>query len=378
MMQATPKTKRPTRAADMAACRSLLCDGSRSFYAASLFLPRQIREPATAMYAFCRLADDAIDLDDGRGDGLERMQDRLDRIYEGKPRDFSADRAFARVVQRFSIPKALPQALLEGFEWDTGGRTYPDLASLEAYGARVAGTVGAMMTLVMGVRSPDALARACDMGVAMQLTNIARDVGEDARNGRIYLPLNWMEEHGIDVEAFLADPKFTPEIGQVVQRLLEAADRLYERGAVGVQTLPPSCRPGIQAAMALYSEIGREVERNGLDSINQRAVVSPSRKIWALTQMFRRFSDKQLTVMNRILVEEPLEANRFLVDAVREHPFGRESIRPTAMAMGRVEHRLMWLHNLFHRLEERDRSMRMARKTSALARNRDRGDVALG
>ncbi|MFP4080037.1 MAG: phytoene/squalene synthase family protein [Ectothiorhodospira sp.] len=348
-----PPAGRPTRTADLAACRELLCDGSRSFYAASFFLPRQIREPATAMYAFCRLADDAIDLDE-RGDGLERMQDRLDRIYAGVPRDFPADRAFARVVERFAIPRALPQALLEGFEWDTGGRTYPDLAALEGYGARVAGTVGAMMTLVMGVRSPDALARACDMGVAMQLTNIARDVGEDARNGRIYLPLEWMHEEGVDPEAFLAHPRFTPELGRVVQRLLKAADGLYERGAVGIQTLPPSCRPGIQAAMVLYAEIGREVERNGLDSVSRRAVVSPSRKIRALSRIMQRFSAEELQAMNRILAEEPLEANRFLVDAVREQPMEEVSVRPVSLAMGRLEHRLMWLHNLFLRLERRD------------------------
>lgn len=351
--------RRPTRAEDRAQCQALLCDGSRSFYAASLFLPLQIREPATAMYAFCRLADDAID-EDTTGDGLERMQERLDLIYAGTPADHAADRAFARVVQRFAIPRALPQALIEGFEWDTGGRFYQTQAELEDYAARVAGTVGAMMTLLMGVRAPDSLARACDMGVAMQLTNIARDVGEDARRGRIYLPLDWLREAGIDPEAFLADPKFSPELGEVIQRLLHAADVLYERGAVGIQTLPPNCRPGINAAMVLYSEIGREVERNGLDSVSKRAVVPASRKIVALTRMMRRFNKEQIRVMGRILGEAPLAANRFLVRAVQDQNPRVRSIRPTALAMGRVEHRIMWLHNLFQRLDERDR--RPARK----------------
>ena len=89
-------------------------------------------------------------------------------------------------------------------------RRYETLQDLDAYAARVAGSVGAMMTLVMGQRAPEIVARACDLGVAMQLTNIARDVGEDARAGRLYLPLQWLREAGIDPDAWLAKPVFTP------------------------------------------------------------------------------------------------------------------------------------------------------------------------
>ena len=96
------------------------------------------------------------------------------------------------------IPRALPEALLEGFAWDAAGRRYETLDEVEHYAARVAGCVGAMMTLVMGRRDPAILARACDLGVAMQLTNICRDVGEDARAGRLYLPLAWLRDNGID------------------------------------------------------------------------------------------------------------------------------------------------------------------------------------
>ena len=126
-----------------------------------------------------------------------------------------------------------------------------------------------MMTLVMGQRSPEIVARACDLGVAMQLTNIARDVGEDARAGRLYLPLSWLREAGIDPEAWLAKPVFTPEIAAIVQRLLDAADVLYARATLGIANLPLACRPGIYAARALYAEIGRELERGGLDSVSQ-------------------------------------------------------------------------------------------------------------
>ena len=99
----------------------------------------------------------------------------------------------------------MPDALFEGLQWDCEGRRYEDLEALHAYAARVAGAVGVMMALLMGVRDADALARACDLGVAMQLTNIARDVGEDARAGRLYLPLDWLREAGLDPAAFLAD-----------------------------------------------------------------------------------------------------------------------------------------------------------------------------
>ena len=175
--------------ADMAACRALLKGGSRTFHAASKVLPRRVSDPAIALYAFCRLADDAVDLGDNRAAAVERLKERLDRAYRGQPMDQAADRAFADVVARFSIPREVPEALLEGLAWDAEGRRYETLPELYAYAARVAGTVGAMMTLVMGQRTPEIVARACDLGVAMQLTNIARDVGEDARAGRLYLPL---------------------------------------------------------------------------------------------------------------------------------------------------------------------------------------------
>ncbi len=296
---------------------------ARTFHAASLLLPRAVRDPATVLYAFCRIADDAVDvpagpvgggLGGGLGDGhdgrqgsrpgdrpdraqgclqggphpgwqggrleaVERLRERVQRAYAGQPLPCAADRSLARVVVRHAIPQSLFDALLEGLAWDAEGRRYETIEDLHAYGARVAGTVGAMMSILMGVRSDNGLARACELGVAMQLTNIARDVGEDAAMGRLYLPRRWLREAGIDPDAWLARPQHGPALAGVVQRLLDEADRLYDGVGAGVAELPLGCRPGINAARILYAEIGREVERRGCDAVHARASVPGRRKL---------------------------------------------------------------------------------------------------
>ena len=268
----------PLLAADLAACRASLASNSRTFHAASLLLPPAVRAPATVLYGFCRLADDTVDVEGGRRLALTQLRRRLDSVFEGRPQPVAADRALAAVVARFAIPRALLDLLMEGLAWDVEGRDYETLDQLQDYAARVAGTVGAMMCLLMGVRDPAALARACDLGVAMQLSNIARDVGEDARMGRLYLPRQWLREAGLDSRAWLAEPRFEPALGAVVQRLLQAADALYARAAAGVASLPLACRPGINAARLLYAAVGHEVVRAGCDSVNGRAVVPRRRK----------------------------------------------------------------------------------------------------
>lgn len=191
---------------DMAACRAMIRTGSLSFHAASKLLSARVRDPALALYAFCRVADDEVDEGTDKDSAVLRLGERLDLIYRGTPRPQAPDRAFAAVVQAFDLPRALPEALLEGLAWDALGRRYQTLSGVLDYSARVAASVGAMMCVLMRVREADALARACDLGLAMQLTNIARDVGEDARAGRLFLPLDWLAEAGIDPEGFMADP----------------------------------------------------------------------------------------------------------------------------------------------------------------------------
>jgi phytoene synthase len=263
---------------DLAACRALLRTGSRSFFAASLLLPSGIRAPATALYAFCRIADDEIDLGADPQAALARLRARLDAAYAGAALEHPVDRAFAGVVARFEIPRLLPEALIDGLAWDASGRRYESFAALLDYAARVAGGVGVMMAVLMGVRDAAALARAADLGVAMQLTNIARDVGEDARAGRLFLPRDWLAEAGIDADEFLADPQFTPALASVISRLLAEAAALYASAGPGIACLPYACRIGIAAARRIYAAIGAELAAAGHDSINRRARVTASRK----------------------------------------------------------------------------------------------------
>lgn len=262
-----------------AACQALMRGGSKSFFAASLVLPRRVRAPATALYAFCRVADDAIDESADPSRALGDLRQRLDDLYAGRPQAHVADRALAPVVQRHDLPRAVFDALLEGFAWDARGRRYDTLADLHDYAARVAGTVGVLMAAIMETRQPSALARAAELGVAMQLTNIARDVGEDARHGRLYLPLDWLTAAGLDPEAWLRAPRFNAALASVIEGLLAEADRLYARAECGVAWLPHDCRPAIQAARLVYARIGHQLRRDGLDSVSRRTVVGSRRKL---------------------------------------------------------------------------------------------------
>ena len=337
--------------------------GSKTFFAASLLLPPRIRLAATALYAFCRVADDLIDEGQDKTAAMTELRLRLDAVYRAQPRSLDSDLALSLVVHQHGIPRALLDALLEGFEWDAQHRRYATIDALHGYAARVASTVGAMMTMIMGVREKQALARACDLGVAMQLTNIARDVGEDARAARLYLPTDWMREEGMDPDAWLADPRFNPAIARVVSRLLQEADRLYARAEHGIALLPRDCQGAIRAAGWVYAEIGREVERREFNSIDSRAVVSSRRKLMLLgkalawpTRVRRSVgatdgfeSDAELAAASPWMAP-PLPGTRFLVEAAcqaapRSVPLGSDT------GVTEPDSRVVWLIDLFERRE---------------------------
>ena len=298
---------------DMRECRERLQRGSQSFFAASLLLPKRYRQPITALYAFCRLADDEIDASTARQDALDGLYSRLDRIYADRPGDCPVERAFTEVVMRHRIPYTLPAAMLEGFAWDLNGRSYGSISDVYAYSARVAGTVGVMMAILMGARDKEILSRACDLGVAMQLTNIARDVGEDARCGRLYLPAELLSAGGVCGDTWLQQPAVNPAVAEATRKILERADDLYRRAEWGIRQLPVACRPAMFAARLIYADIGRVIAENRYDSVSSRAVVSRSRKLMLLGRAIQATAAggrrDRAPVLNEV---------RFLIDAVQE------------------------------------------------------------
>jgi 15-cis-phytoene synthase len=340
---------------DLQACRKLMRGGSKSFFAASLLLPSRVCAPASALYAFCRLADDAIDLGQDPAAEMAGLRRRLDAIYEGRPGPQDADRALAHVVHRFAIPRLLLDALLEGFLWDADGRRYETLEEVQDYAARVAGTVGAMMALVMGAQTQRALARACELGIAMQLTNIARDVGEDARNGRLYLPRQWLREAGIDPDAWLRAPCFNAAIAGVIDRLLQCADALYRRAEHGVAELPRDCRSAILAARLVYAEIGVQLQREGLDSVSRRTVVSKRRKL----ALIARAASAALRAPPPLIGVPALPAVQFLVDAAAARPLAAAVLpMPATPPRRSLDERLAVVIGLFERQAAQGRAYR--------------------
>ena len=329
---------------DMSECRRLLSHGSKSFYIASHFLPRTLRESASGLYAFCRIADDLVDLGDEPRQALVTLHRRLDQIYDGRPANHPIDRVLSQIVIDHKLPRALLDALIDGFQWDTEGRDYQTLAEVCDYAARVAGTVGVMMAILMGVKDHATLARAADLGVAMQLTNICRDVGEDARAGRLYLPRDLMHEAGIHPNNFLHNPAPSPQLTQVIRQVLTEAERRYELADEGIRQLPSRCRPGILAARRLYAEIGHTVARNNYDSVSQRAVVSRARKLQILLSLIRGPN-----VRPEYMLEPCASENQFLLDALPHTEEWRRSNQPRPFSA-----RASWILELFMVMRERD------------------------
>ncbi len=350
-MQATMPNAMAFDKADDALLASTIRAGSKSFDMACLLLPFRYRLAARALYAFCRSSDDAVDEGANRSSAVHSLRVRLSRIYAGTPGSLLEDRAFALVAGQFSIPKDIPLALIEGFEWDELGRRYETLDDLLDYAARVAGTVGVMMCLIMGQRDRAVLSRAAELGLAMQLTNIARDVGEDAARGRIYLPLQWLQQAGIDPDEFIADPKMDKAIGSVVARLLATAEELYQQAFRGIPGLPLACRPAIRSAGLIYRGIGGAVRANGHDSITKRARTTTTHKLalvgWGSATAFAPAS----------VPSHPAHASvRMLIDCAAEQPR-----RPTGIdgAVGR-------LIDVLASLEARERQTTQAARSRLL------------
>ena len=344
---------------DLNQVNELLKDGSKSFYAASFLLPKHVRNPAKALYSFCRVADDKIDDAADPFSSLDELNLRLDNIYSKHQLDNIEDRAMAAVVHDFDIPRDILDALLEGFTWDASGRKYKNLSELIDYSARVAGTVGVMMSIIMGKREPEVLARASDLGVAMQLTNIARDIGEDARAGRLYLPLEWFAELGLNYNNWLKEPVFNAAIMEMVQRLLDKAEELYSRADCGIFALPKDCHNGIRAARLLYAEIGHELQRKGMNSVDHRSVVSTQKKLKLLYNMFVSTYLQFSFITPKH--EAPLKECLFLINCVDKNYLESDELNPLFKKnVNSIEKNAVWVIDLFEKLEHRQQEYSMS------------------
>ncbi len=274
----------------VSACRRAIARGSKSFSLASRLLPARVRDDAVVVYAFCRRADDAVD-ESAAGDGeraLAALWRDVDAVWDGPTPTDPVLAAFRDVATRRRIPRRYPRALIEGFAMDVRGARYDTLSDVLAYAYRVAGSVGLMMCHVMGVFDEEALVPAAHMGIAMQLTNICRDVAEDWARGRLYLPADRLAARGApDVRAALGAPLpagARAPIADVIRELLVEAERYYRSGDRGLGALSPRCRVAVDAARRIYAQIGAEIARRGCDPLAGRAVVGARAKLGLATR----------------------------------------------------------------------------------------------
>ena len=272
----------------LATSRQAMARGSRSFYLASRLLPGPLRDSSRLLYAWCRHCDDAIDAqllghaspqpDHDARKALEGLTERTERALGDGPLDGPPFEALREVARRHALPAGLVREHLRGFAMDVEGARYELLDDTVTYSYRVAGVVGEMMAWLMGVRDRDTLDRAADLGIAFQLTNIARDVLDDARAGRVYLPRTWLDVEGLDGNT-LADSRAHTGLTRVVGRLLDEADRYYRSASAGIVRLSAREAWSIESARLIYREIGSEVRRRGTAAWDRRVVVSAPRKL---------------------------------------------------------------------------------------------------
>ena len=258
---------------------------SKSFALASLLLAPATRRDAHALYAYCRRADDAIDEAPAHQAqaALASLRAELDAVYAGRPLSHAIAADFQRVVQERRIPRAYPDALLEGFALDVSGAGYASLSELYHYCWCVAGSVGAMMCHVLGVRSDGAVVHGVHLGMAMQLTNICRDVAEDWARGRLYLPAELLPDGALP-RHWPPSARTQQQLARALERLLEEANVLYRSGDAGLGQLAFRSRVAVATARLVYSSIGSLLLQRGADVTAGRAVVPLTRKLWCVAR----------------------------------------------------------------------------------------------
>ncbi|WP_312046216.1 15-cis-phytoene synthase CrtB [Erwinia sp.] len=265
--------------------------GSKSFDTAAKLFDPATRRSALMLYAWCRHCDDVID-DQQLGfqavaaqstplERLETLKALTLRACAGEPMSDPAFAAFQEVALAHAIPQQQAFDHLEGYAMDVRGDLYHTLDDTLRYCYHVAGVVGLMMARVMGVRDEAVLDRACDLGLAFQLTNIARDIVEDAGNGRCYLPIGWLAEAGLTLENY-AEPARREQLAKVAQRLVAAAEPYYASAEAGLAGLQLRSAWAIATARGVYREIGIKVDRAGREAWDRRQGTSKAEKLGLL------------------------------------------------------------------------------------------------
>ena len=279
---------------------------SKSFAMAAKLLPREVNHAAVVLYAYCRRTDDMIDLCplEQQAQRLFQLQAELSAIYAGEPQSDALLARFQQVVTAYAVPRVYLDELLLGMQMDTQQVRYRTLADLLLYAYRVAGVVGLMMCHVMGVRETRALRHAAHLGMAMQLSNIARDVHEDWERGRLYLPDALLEACGVEgLDAALGHGELprtaAAGVAQATELLLRRADEFYRSGDAGVPYLSFRCGIAIRAARLVYSEISMRVREQGCDPFAPRAVVSKARKLGLVAYALWLSTSRSLSLIGR-------------------------------------------------------------------------------
>jgi phytoene synthase len=264
--------------------------GSSSFAAAARLFDETTRQSTMMLYAWCRHCDDVIDgqvlghdqRNGSRQDGascLNELEASTRRACAGNPPDEPAFVCLSEVVQRHEIDVELALAHLAGFRMDVEGARYETLGDTLLYCYRVAGVVGLMMARIMGARDRATLDRACDLGMAFQLTNIARDIVEDAAIGRVYLPAEWLRAKGIPPDE-LEHPAHREALAELAAELVETAEPYYRSARQGIAALPFRSAWSVATARDVYRAIGRQVKAKGSHAWDARVSTTKAQKLW--------------------------------------------------------------------------------------------------
>lgn len=264
----------------IAESRAVINKHARSFSLAARFLPEQVADEASVLYAFCRLVDDtadeAPDTETARA-GLSA----LDAELEGEAPARSAVSAFHTVASKRDIPLRAARDLIDGVASDLGAVRTPDEAAFILYCYQVAGAVGLMMCGVLGVTQRAAWPHAVSLGIGMQITNICRDVLEDAGRDRVYLPATLLAAEGLTQQDILDGSVDRARLSAVVGRLLDLADEHYRYADAGMHHIPWRARLGILIASRVYRAIGVKLRRkHGLDPMHGRTYTTTAEKLW--------------------------------------------------------------------------------------------------